>query len=380
MTYKAQLWRLVVLFPATILLSSLSHMHGSHKERERRDRTEMIQDSSARFCPSCGKPIAAPDMAFCAYCGRALLTMHQAPSIGRMIGVMLGVVGVLLVLVSARLYFSITVLPFLLAGRHTYAYEVLGAADPVLDYVVLIVPLCYWLALLRLRVASLARVIPEVLAASVAVIFISATLVNLYQFFAYGAMTWIVMSFGFTRLLLSGRGFALGVLTPLLLGAGIGVGAALLFTRWNVGARPAGQMSNRNILHFTLVCGSFVGFALLDVFLRYSLSAALVHVRNPYTLLSASAVLFHGMFAICVVIVASIWMRQKLQATPLHHVAMPGAAAQPTLATPYATSVRANIMPAEPTYPAPPSLSSGVPPAVPQHEPAQQTPPGEPQA
>lgn len=396
----------------------------------------MTQDASARFCPFCGKPVAAPDTAFCASCGRALATTQQAssaapksapsvppalpanvtpspigygpaayapaqppmvpmsagvhpaqlgtgvpamsaphsyagmgmppagpvaPSVGRMIGVMLGVVGVLLVLTGVRLYINAAYL-FRLLGISSSAYSLLLTVSSGTAFLVLDVPFCYWLALLRLRVVGLARLIAEVLVASFILIFARVFISDLIQLLIFRPINGNTPSFGATRSLLTGGGLVFGIFLPLVVGTLICAGAGFLVTRWNVVNRLSAKMQSRTALHFTLVLGSFVGFVCLDAFFYYlllnllyhSMLSLLLHGRgggeNLVFVLKAGQIVVQFIVAICVVIVASIWMRQTLRAVPAYHGAV---------------------------FPSPPVSPSGAPLTSPQQEPAQQTPPTE---
>ncbi len=284
-----------------------------------------------------------------------------APSVGRMIGVMLGVVGVLLVLTGVRLYINAAYL-FRLLGITSSAYSLLLTVSSGIAFLILDVPLCYWLALLRLRVVGLARLIAEVLVASFVLIFARVFISDLIQLLIFRPINGNPPSFSATRSLLTGGGLLFSFFLPLVVGTLIGAGAGFLFTRWNVVNRLSAKMQSQTAHHFTLVLGSFVGFVCLDAFLYYSMLkvlydsmlSLLLHGRgggeNLVFALKAGQIVVQSIVAICVVIVASIWALQALRAAPAYHRAVP------------------------------PSSPSGMPMAAPQQESAQQIPPTEKQA
>ncbi len=298
-----------------------------------------------------------------------------APNAGRMVGVMLGVVGVLVVLTTVRLYINAAYL-FRLLGISSSAYSLLLTVSSGIAFLALDVPFCYWLALLRLRVVGLARLIAEVLVASFVLIFARVFISDLIQLLIFRPINGNSPSFSATRSLLTGGGLLFGIFLPLVVGTLISAGAGFLFTRWNVVNRLPAKLQSRTALHFTLVLGSFVGFVCLDAFLYYSMLNLLYHSmlslllhgrgggENLIFALKAGQIVVQCGVAVCVVIVASIWMRQVLRAAPASHASPAGA----------------NLIPAVPSFPVPPTSPSGAPMAAPQQEPVRQTPPTETQA
>lgn len=281
--------------------------------------------------PGMGAPaMAAPY----GYSGAGMTpTGPAAPSIGRMLGVMLSVVGVLLILTGGRLYFNTAYL-FRLLGNSFSAYNLLLMASSGIAFLVLDVPFCYWLALLRLRFVGLARLIAEVLVASFVLIFARVFISDLVQLLIFRSINGNTPNFSATRSLLTGGGLVFGIFLPLAVGPLIGVGAGFLFTHWNVVNSFSAKMQSRATLHFMLVLGSFVGFVCLDAFLYYSMLSLLYHSmfgfllygrgggENPVFVLKAGQIVVQSIVAVCVVIIASIWMRQVLRAVPAYHGAM----------------------------------------------------------
>lgn len=281
-----------------------------------------------------------------------------APSARRMIGVMLGLVGVLLVLTGVRLYFNAAYI-FRLLGSSYSAYTLLLTVSSGIAFLVLDVAFCYWLALLRLRVVSLVRCIAEMLVASFVLIFARVFVSDLIQLLVFRPSNGNSSRFSATRALLTGGGLIFGIFLPLVVGTVICASAGFLFTRWNVVNRLLAKMQSRTALHFTLVLGSFVGFVCIDAFIYYSLLNLLSHSMpillygrggNLVFVLKAGQIVVQSVVALCVVIVASIWMCQALRVAYPYHGA---------------------VSPLSP---------SGTPMAASQQEPAQQTPPTETQA